>query len=124
MALQAVDRQAFAVDPALRDAAYVFAAKLNWRVNGTLLALSEREGEVEARWTSAECDWTESEILDLVDTIHREFDGNVRRIVGVRECGGTRRRYSLAGRSFAMYHDGKVSRPEVLKYLIDVHSGE
>lgn len=106
----------------VRGAAAVFAQQLRARVGGSLVMLGEDDGVIRAHWRSDECDWTESEILDLVDAVHREFDGQVLALVGVRECGGTLRRYYLSGPSFARFHEGHVSRPEVLRYLIDVHS--
>jgi hypothetical protein len=106
----------------VRDSARVFAEQLATRVGGTLLAMSERDGQIEATWSSPACDASESEILDLIDAIHHQFPHDVRRIAGLRECAGTRRRYDLSGRSFALYHSGEMGSRDVLRYLIEVSS--
>ncbi|MEQ1758431.1 MAG: hypothetical protein ABL986_08950 [Vicinamibacterales bacterium] len=113
---------AVAVAPALQGLSQAFLRQLSARGDGTLVALSERDGDIEARWSSPTCDWTETEFLDLVDAVRQEFTGSVRSITGVRECSGSARRYLLTGHTFELYHAGKVSNRDVLRYLIEITS--
>jgi len=110
------------VAPALQGLSAAFLRQLTARGDGTLIALSERDGDIEARWSSPTCDWTETEFLDLVDAVRQEFGGHVRSISGVRECAGSARRYALSGHTFELYQAGRVSNRDVLRYLIEVKS--
>jgi hypothetical protein len=110
------------VDAALSEVASDFSQRLTAKGHGRLLAMSVQDGVVESRWWSATCDWDEPEIIDLIDSVSRGFTGEVSLVEGVRECGGTIRRYVLNERGFRLYHTGRISNPKVLKYLIETSS--
>lgn len=107
------------IAPVARGVADVFARQLHERVNGRLVSLDERDGQLAVRWTSPTCDWKEMEILDLVEAVARQFPSTVAGIDAVRECAGTVRRYTVNARTYARYHSGDVSSPDVLRYLIE-----
>lgn len=108
-----------ATDPELSGLAHDFARTLNDRVGGRLLLMSAQDGEIETKWTSDTCDWSEPEMIDLIESVQREYRGMVTSIEGVRECGGVTRRYLLSGRSYEKYRSGEVANRDVLRYLIE-----
>jgi hypothetical protein len=83
------------------------------------VSLDEHDGQIAVRWSSPTCDWKEMEILDLVDAVARQFPSTVTGIEAIRECAGTIRHYSVSARTYARYHSGELSSPEVLRYLIE-----
>jgi hypothetical protein len=105
------------IDSRVSGVAREFSNRLSRNVQGTLVSITEANGNLAARWTSAKCDYTEGEVVDLLISIHREFKGSLAAIDGTRECAGQSRSYHLSGSDFQRYRTGQINDVEVLKGL-------
>ena len=100
------------IDPLLQRTAVAFREELV-RHEGTLNALLITPKGISARWSSAKCEYFESELIDLLLSIKRTQTASPA-ITGTHACQGKLRGFMLKGETFHQYRTGVISEAKVL----------
>jgi hypothetical protein len=100
------------IDPLLERTATAFREELT-RHDGTLHTLLITPKGISARWSSAKCEYFESELIDLLLSVKRTQTASPA-ITGTHTCQGRLRAFTVPGETFHMYRTGAISEEKVL----------
>ena len=100
------------IDPLLERTATAFREEL-FRHEGTLHALLITPKGISARWSSAKCQYFESELIDLLLSVKRTQTASPA-ITGTHTCQGKLRAFTVTGETFHMYRTGAIAEEKVL----------
>lgn len=111
---EAVERLPDATESSLEGAATEFRSRLV-RTGGQLKQLKSEESRIVAAWSSEQCDSFQSEVVDLLISLNREYRGAVESIGMERTCGSDARTLTLSGAKYDRYRSGAIGDAELLQ---------
>ena len=100
------------IEPLLQRTANAFREELA-RHQGTLQALLITPKGISAKWSSAKCEYFESELIDLLLSIKRTQKASPASI-GTHTCRGRVRAFTVTGETFHQYRAGEIDEAKVL----------
>ena len=100
------------IDPLLERTATAFREELA-RHEGVLHALLITPRGISAKWSSAKCEYFESELIDLLLSIKRTQTASPA-TTGVHTCQGKLRAFTVSGETFHRYRTGEITEAKVL----------
>jgi hypothetical protein len=100
------------IDALLQRTANAFREELA-RHQGTLQVLVITPKGISAKWSSAKCEYFESELIDLLLSIKRTQKASPA-IIGAHSCPGRVRPFTVTGETFHRYRAGVIDEAKVL----------